>query len=231
MTRLLLVTGSDTRSGRLEAAWAHRHDVAIVGTVDVTATPVEAIEAADPDVVIVDGDASDAERWTAELDGSGHRPAIVLLLDEDDADRLLPLPDIVGAVLSRDAHAGELAAAIDAAGAGLLVIDRRFTGGTWSARNGVAGGAAPTAQRRRAPAPIRFAEPDADGRSPPPLTPREAEVLAMMADGLANKNIAARLGISENTVKTHVAAVLTKLGAGSRAEAVAIGARAGVLLL
>jgi len=53
----------------------------------------------------------------------------------------------------------------------------------------------------------------------------------MLAEGLANKNIAARLGISEHTVKTHVASILMKLDAFSRAEAVAIGARQGLILL
>jgi DNA-binding NarL/FixJ family response regulator len=64
-----------------------------------------------------------------------------------------------------------------------------------------------------------------------PLTRREIEVLGMLAEGLANKNIAARLQISEHTVKTHVASILTKLDAFSRAEAVAIGARRGLILL
>ena len=64
-----------------------------------------------------------------------------------------------------------------------------------------------------------------------PLTRREVEMLGMLAEGLANKNIAVRLQISEHTVKTHVASILTKLDAFSRAEAVAIGARQGLILL
>jgi len=63
------------------------------------------------------------------------------------------------------------------------------------------------------------------------LTPREHEVLRMLALGLANKEIAARLDISEHTVKFHVAAILGKLGATSRTEAVAIGIRRGWVLL
>jgi DNA-binding NarL/FixJ family response regulator len=73
--------------------------------------------------------------------------------------------------------------------------------------------------------------PRAAGAPTQPLTRREIEVLGMLAEGLANKNIAARLGISEHTVKTHVASILTKLDAFSRAEAVAIGARQGLILL
>jgi DNA-binding NarL/FixJ family response regulator len=64
-----------------------------------------------------------------------------------------------------------------------------------------------------------------------PLTPREQEVLRMLALGLANKEIAARLNISEHTVKFHVAAILGKLGAASRTEAVALGIRRGLILL
>jgi DNA-binding NarL/FixJ family response regulator len=63
------------------------------------------------------------------------------------------------------------------------------------------------------------------------LTNREREVLALLADGLANKQIAARLGISKNTVKTHLELLFDKLGVGSRAEAVATGVRRGLLLL
>lgn len=57
----------------------------------------------------------------------------------------------------------------------------------------------------------------------PLLTPREAEVLVALGDGLSNKEAARRLGISPNTVKFHVEALFRKLGAGTRAEAVAKG--------
>jgi DNA-binding NarL/FixJ family response regulator len=63
------------------------------------------------------------------------------------------------------------------------------------------------------------------------LTPREIEVLGMLAEGLGNKVIAARLGISDHTVKTHVAAVFGKLGVSTRAEAVASAARLGLIML
>jgi two-component system, NarL family, nitrate/nitrite response regulator NarL len=63
------------------------------------------------------------------------------------------------------------------------------------------------------------------------LTNREREILALLADGLANKQIAARLGISKNTVKTHIELLFDKLTVSSRAEAVATGVRRGLLLL
>lgn len=61
------------------------------------------------------------------------------------------------------------------------------------------------------------------------LTPRELQVLRMLADGLGNKEIAQQLGISEHTAKFHVAQILAKLGANSRAEAVALGMRRGLV--
>ena len=62
------------------------------------------------------------------------------------------------------------------------------------------------------------------------LTRRELEVLQMLAAGLSNKEIAARLNISEHTVKFHVASILGKLGAASRTEAVSLGIRRGLVL-
>ena len=63
------------------------------------------------------------------------------------------------------------------------------------------------------------------------LTNREREILALLADGLGNKQIAARLGISTNTVKTHLELLFEKIGVSSRAEAVATGVRRGLLML
>ena len=63
------------------------------------------------------------------------------------------------------------------------------------------------------------------------LTPREKEVLQMLGLGKSNKEIAARLKISEHTAKFHVASVLGKLGAATRAEAVSIAMRRGLILL
>ncbi len=64
-----------------------------------------------------------------------------------------------------------------------------------------------------------------------PLTPRELEVLQLMAEGLANKAIARELQISEHTVKFHVNAILSKLGVQSRTEAVVQATRAGLIFL
>ena len=72
---------------------------------------------------------------------------------------------------------------------------------------------------------------DDDEFDPPELTSREREVLELVAAGLPNKGIALRLNISDHTVKYHLASVLSKLGAASRAEAVALAARRGLIAL
>lgn len=63
------------------------------------------------------------------------------------------------------------------------------------------------------------------------LTPRESQVLGHLSDGLSNKEIAAKMGISDHTVKFHVNAILQKLGASTRTEAVVSAARRGLITL
>jgi DNA-binding CsgD family transcriptional regulator len=72
---------------------------------------------------------------------------------------------------------------------------------------------------------------DHEVASAPVLTPREREILALLADGLGNKQIAARLGIATNTVKTHLELLFDKLDVSTRTEAVTVAARMGFLLL
>jgi DNA-binding NarL/FixJ family response regulator len=116
----------------------------------------------------------------------------------------------VRAALPSDVSADQLVAALEAAAAGLIVLH-------------------PAELDAMFPAAERASRPLADLTEP--LTPRESEVLQMLASGLANKEIAARLAISEHTVKFHVASILGKLGAGSRTEAVSLGIRRGIVLL
>ncbi len=110
-------------------------------------------------------------------------------------------------LLFRDADLGLLLAALQAATQGLVVLDPEL------------------AAAARPPV-----DPSA-GRLVEELTPREMEVLQLLADGLTNRAIAQRLGISEHTVKFHVNAILGKLAAGSRTEAVVRATRLGLLLL
>jgi DNA-binding NarL/FixJ family response regulator len=78
--------------------------------------------------------------------------------------------------------------------------------------------------------PPGFAAAEEEG-PPVLLTPREIEILTAISEGLSNKHIARRLGISAHTVKFHLEAVFAKLDAGSRAEAVAKGLRRGLIEL
>jgi NarL family two-component system response regulator YdfI len=114
----------------------------------------------------------------------------------------------VRALLPRDATAAAILAAVEAAASGLAVLDPRDLEGLLASA---------------APAPLLG--------DPPAITARELEVLRMMAEGAANKTIAWKLGISEHTVKFHVASILTKLNAGSRTEAVTLGIRRGLIMI
>ena len=80
---------------------------------------------------------------------------------------------------------------------------------------------------------ILAGERDGHGEEPlaEPLTPREREVLALVAEGLPNKAIAEELGISDQTVKFHVASIVGKLGAANRTEAVRRAVRRGLIVL
>jgi len=80
--------------------------------------------------------------------------------------------------------------------------------------------------------PARLARIDRDERpAPEPLTPREIQVLELLAEGLSNKAIAASLGVSDQTVKFHVASISGKLGAANRTEAVRIAVSRGLIAL
>jgi len=72
---------------------------------------------------------------------------------------------------------------------------------------------------------------DAIATDAEPLTARETQVLELLAEGLSNKGIGSRLGISDQTVKFHVAAITGKLGASNRTEAVRLAVRRGLITL
>lgn len=138
-------------------------------------------------------------------------PALVILGTLAGDERLPQSLDRPFAYLPRDASREQLLAALAAVTQGLLVLDPR-------------GG-----ERLFASAGAAMREPPLAGSDQ--LTAREREVLQLVAEGLPNKTIARRLGISDHTVKFHVAALMNKLGAASRTEAVHLGARRGLISL
>ncbi len=123
----------------------------------------------------------------------------------------------VSAVLPNTATGEEILAAVEAALAGLIVLPRDALE--------VFEETPPTQEANYESAPLDL-EPLTET-----LTPRERQVLDMMAEGLGNKEIAWRLQISEHTVKFHVSSILAKLSASSRTEAVTQGLRRGLIMI
>jgi DNA-binding NarL/FixJ family response regulator len=130
-------------------------------------------------------------------------PTLVLVSEAEHA-RTLVRGGAQGALV-REASSEQVAAASLAVASGLHVFDRE-TFSAWSS-------------------------PRAPGGAQPVLTPREQQVLELVAAGSSNRAIAEELGVSEHTVKFHVRSLLDKLGADTRADAVARAARRGVLTL
>jgi DNA-binding NarL/FixJ family response regulator len=209
--------------------------VLVVARSELERAGLEALLAARGHVPVGGGSATLAEARRRLEDGSVQAVQVVLALLERGADppRLALTPDAaaeapalvalgeslprgwavravragVRAVLSRTASAEAIGAAVEAAAAGLVVLPPDALAEV------------PQGTAARSVAPVEA------------LSTREAQILALLAEGLVNKQIAARLGISRHTVKTHLAALFHKLGVSTRAEAVAAGARAGVILL
>ncbi|OLC37901.1 MAG: hypothetical protein AUH28_03285 [Acidobacteria bacterium 13_1_40CM_56_16] len=107
----------------------------------------------------------------------------------------------VGGVLQSNASSEQIVQAIKSVASGLMVFDRAL------------------------------APQSPDDEPLEQLTPRESEVLRLLADGLGNKEIAVKLSISEHTIKFHIHSILGKLGAASRTEAVTRGLRSGLIEL
>ena len=224
MTRVLVVAESVIERAGLEALLARDPALSVVGAAaraDGDASLEQQIEELEPDVVVVavagEGDEGPPETPVeafARLLGDA-RAALVLLGDGGPEWVAEAVRAGAAALLRRDASPDALLAAVSAAAAGLVVLHRPDA----------------TALVTVAPAAATGRAARADATHDQELTPRETEVLRMLAEGLANKQIAARLGISDHTVKFHVAAIFTKLGAGTRTEAVMLGARRGLVVV
>jgi DNA-binding NarL/FixJ family response regulator len=205
--RVLIVAGDPLARAGLAALLAAQPGLAVAGQAAPGAELPAALEAYRPQALV----------WDLGWDAATALDALAAL-PEDAAPSLALLPDDTHAaaaraagargLLLRDASGDTLAAALLGIVQGLVVLDPALAGVVPEGR--------PPGQP---PAPA------AD------LTPRELEVLRLLAEGLPNKAIAAHLGISEHTVKFHVNSILGKLGAQSRTEAVARATRLGLVLL
>ena len=183
-------------------------DFEVVGTAATGAEAAALVARVDPDVMLLDLELPelDGVGVLRRLAAEGARVRVIVFTVFDTDERIIAAVE-AGApgYLLKGAPRGELFAAVRtvAAGGSLLAP--------------VASSAVLRRVRGEAPT------------GGPSLTPREREVLQALARGLGNKQIAARLGVSERTVKFHVSSLFEKLGAGNRTEAVTIAVRAGLV--
>ena len=202
--RVLLVAASAVRRAGLEALLKTSPSVKLVGSLHNPQAVAQYAAQLQPDVLLLDLDDETPTRLSTSL-------AVVALIDEPSADWVArALRSGVKAILPRDSGIDEILAAIQAAHAGLVLLDPDVT------QNLASRIPAPTAR------PVAALD---------ELTPREIEVLRMLAEGLGNREMAARLGISDHTVKFHISSILDKFGAATRTEAVTMGIRMGIILL
>ena len=212
---IAIFSADPVRRGRLEQMLREDPAVTIVGVADDPSGVDRLIDQSRVDAVLADAPPRDQlADWRTRHD----RSAIVVLLDGNDPeDGIEALFVGADAVLPRSAERDEIVAAIGAVARGLTVLPRALLP---ALLEGALAGAALAADWH-----------DGDDAVGARLTPREREVLAAMAEGASNKAIARRLDISFHTAKFHVAAILAKLDADSRTEAVTRAAQLGLVML
>jgi len=206
--RLLVAASSAIARAGLQSVAAAGSDVEVVGAAGL-ADLNAALDRWQPDVVLaaLDGHQDEPPEELMSLAARDGAPAIVVLAaDLQPAWAADALRSGIRAVLPGDVGPREILAAVAAAAAGLVVMHPQDLPALAAER------ALPAAQTQT-------------------LSPREIEVLGMLAEGHGNKTIAWKLGISEHTVKFHVASILSKLNAGTRTEAVTQGIRRGLILI
>lgn len=182
-------------------------DLELVGEADGGRAAVQVCRKVEPDVVVMDlvmpgMDGAAATRAIREARPQTQVIALTSFREEELVQKALQAGAL--SYLLKDVSADELADAIRAAHAGRATL-------------------APEATEALIHAATQPKAPDYD------LTPREREVLALMAEGLHNPEIAERLVVSRSTVKFHVSSILGKLGASSRTEAVAVAIQEGLI--
>ena len=201
---VLVIASSAARRLELPAKLRQELKTADISLADSSAAVPQTLGGA---VVVLDGDGELPDR-VGEV--SQHGAGAIVLTDNEDRQWVAQLLSAgARAVLRRDCDERQLAAAVQAAAAGLVALD---------------GDMLPALLRP----PLEEIELEPGEEE---LTPRETEVLRMLAEGLSNREIASILKISEHTVKFHLASIFGKLGASSRTEAATEGIRRGLVLL
>ena len=202
--RVLIVAEDPLARTGLATMLGREPDCDVVGQIAPDDDLASAVERGQPDVVLWDAGAD--PRLPLDLVEMVEEAPPILVLLPEDASAAAAYAGGARGLLPRDADAASLVAALRARGRGLLVFDPGLAPGLPS-------------RDRTALAPVED------------LTAREMEVLQLMAAGLANKAIAQQLAISEHTIKFHVNAILGKLDAHTRTEAVTRAARLGLIVL
>ena len=224
--RILIVAGFASLRAGLHALLSGAEGICVLGETGAAggAAFVSLVQDVRPDVIVLDAPDENAlgmvlagiDNPTLDRPIREDTPALVVLssVPLGDVPRLQAAPSLPGwACLLRDADGPQIVSAVRAVAEGLVVLDR----GVLQRLSSMVG-------PDSGPARSAIAESEFPGEI---LTAREIEVLQLIAQGLPNKIIATRLGISLHTAKFHVAQILGKLDATSRTEAVTIGARRG----
>lgn len=209
MIRVLIKATSALVKAGLESLVRSYHGLQVVDDPADDAVNDGMIEELQADVVLADVENRGEDGASELLRDRVSGVPVVLLVTGGSADAASLLRQGAQAVLPGNATGAQIAAAIEAVVAGLTVI---------------------RTDQLESLLPVESVHEAAESL-PEALTPREIEVLRALGEGLANKEIAARLGISEHTIKFHVGSIMSKLGAGTRTEAVTIGIRHGLVLL
>jgi len=183
----------------------------VVGTFSID--DLTRVEDLQPEVVLLDLDSPSDESLSAAIQSGGAlvNSSVMILTEDPESLAVDVLGSGLRAILPRYATPEEIIAAIQAAATGLVALHPEVFDSMLS--------------RIR---PGQQSELDPSGQI---LTPREIEVLRMIAEGLGNKEIASKLSISDHTVKFHISSIFAKLGASNRAEAVTLGIRHGLIMV
>jgi two-component system, NarL family, response regulator YdfI len=208
----VLIVAAAARARRALESLLHAQGFEVVGSFTGLEDAADVFAEKDPDAILVDASDASLEDLLGFLQETGmaRETPVILLLPGSPPDAVSHALRLgVRGILPPSPEPQQLAAALEAVVRELVVLNSE----AGSPIRPAAGRTAPTDELTE------------------PLTPREREVLRLLASGLGNKEIAAKLKISEHTAKFHVASILGKLGAASRAEAVSIGMRNGLILL